>query len=209
MFSKSKLDKWLRVSVRRRRLDADLSMLRSCMKGNVLEIGAGRLGRRGDFSPPVSEAKRWVYIDIRHEVKPDIQANIEFLPCRPGNFDTVMCLEVLEYVSNPSAALSQIRQVLKVGGQLILGVPFLHRMDSSGDLWRFTEAGLRRLLWPEFRIQELYSQGSALGVVVNILKYAVSSQGSFTRRMVVGFFLRPLFSFLLWWDDRLAGRFQY
>lgn len=205
MFSKAKLDKWLRVSVRRQKLDAHLELLSPRMKGRVLEIGCGRSGRRGDFRPPISSASRWVYADISHKNKPHIQANIGSLPILNDHFDLVVCLEVLEYVRDPKDALLEIKRILNDRGALILATPFLHRMDTPSDYWRFTEAGLRQMLAEAgFLVQQFYSQGAALSVVANILKFATSTQQSHRMRMLAGFFVRPLCSFLQWWDERLV-----
>ena len=58
------LNNWLRYSVRRKLLDDALEEFRNHMGGNVLEIGCGRAGRRGQFSPPVHESDSWTYVAI-------------------------------------------------------------------------------------------------------------------------------------------------
>src|SRR6266436_3345901 len=42
---------------------------------------------------------------------------------REGSFDTVLCLNLLEYVADPGAMLANLRQTLKSGGRLIVLVP--------------------------------------------------------------------------------------
>lgn len=201
------MDKWLLVSVRRRLLDADLERLRPQMRGNVLEIGGGRRGRRGDFLPPIGDAQKWIFADINPKPTPHMRTNAEALSCKSGSFDVVLCLEVLEYVDNPARALAEMRRVLGPSGILILATPFLHRMDTPTDLWRFTENGLRRLLaTADFQVEQFYAQGAALAVAVNILKFVISSQKSNTMHMLVGFFARPFLSLLLGADTRLAER---
>ena len=168
------LDNWLWYSIRRRLLDRNLETLRHQMRGRVLEIGCGRGGRRGRFRPPAKEAEAWIYLDLQDRAQPHLRGDVEHLPLQDAIFDTVICLEVMEYVTHPQAALKEIYRILKRGGTLILATPFLHRADTSHDYWRFTEHALRHLLAEAgFVVQELKAQGAALAVAVNILKYAI------------------------------------
>ena len=202
------LDDWLWYSVRRRLLDADLEALRDHMNGRVLEIGNGRVGRRGHFQPPVEEAEAWIYLDLQCKGSPHIQADAENLPLKDAAFDTVVCLEVLEYVTRPPVALNEMRRVLKRGGKLILATPFLHRADTPHDYWRFTEHGLRYLLQQTgFDVVWFRAQGSALAAAVNILKYAIYVQPAGRRRRWLGCGARPLL-FLLWRLDGPTARRQ-
>lgn len=62
-------------------------------------------------------------------------------------FDVVILDEILEHVAKPWIAVEQVRRILKPGGCLITGSPFLiaeHRMPR--DFWRFTKDGYRVLL---------------------------------------------------------------
>jgi SAM-dependent methyltransferase len=61
----------------------------------------------------------------------------------------VLCLSVLEHVDDPFAAMREMRRVLRVGGLLVLHVPFLYPYHAQpgyyGDFFRFTEEGVRVL----------------------------------------------------------------
>jgi SAM-dependent methyltransferase len=208
MKSWNSLDAWLWYSVRRELLDADLEELKDQMKGRVLEIGNGRVGRRGRFQPPVEEAEAWIYLDLQCKMSPHIQADVENLPLKDAAFDTVVCLEVMEYVTRPPVALNEMRRVLKRGGKLILATPFLHRTDTPHDYWRFTEPSLRYLLQQTgFDVVWFRAQGGALAVAVNILKYAIHVQPDGWRRRWLGYLARPLLS-LLWRLDGPSARRQ-
>jgi SAM-dependent methyltransferase len=204
---KARLDKWLRISVRRKKLDADLEFMRPYMSGRILEIGAGQNRRRGEFVPPYSNSLKWVYLDLNLAVKPNVLSSVEKLACVHSHFDTILCLEVLEYVANPKRAIKELRRVLRAGGYLILSTPFLHRMDSASDFWRFTEVGLREILNSTgFEIREVRSQGSALAVVANILKFTANSERSMSTRFFIGLLFCPLDYFLLHLDSWLSSR---
>jgi len=56
--------------------------------------------------------------------KLDIVSDITAMPVENNSFDVVMCVEVLEHVSEPIRAIKEFSRVLKPGGTLILTAPF-------------------------------------------------------------------------------------
>ncbi|MDQ6909536.1 MAG: class I SAM-dependent methyltransferase [Actinomycetota bacterium] len=64
-----------------------------------------------------------------------------------GPFDLVICEQVLEHVPDPVRAASNLRELCRPGGKLVVSTPFLVKVHGSpGDYWRFTPDGLRVLL---------------------------------------------------------------
>lgn len=202
------LDGWLERSYRRRLLDRDLLAVSADLRGSVLEIGSGRARRRGLFRPPTSGVPRWVCADLRVDARPDVRTDALRLAFRSGAFDTVVCLEVLEYVDRPSDVLREIGRVLQPGGSLLLSMPFLHRMDAPDDLWRTTEAGLRRLLERNgYEVVWSRRQGAAMATAANILKYSLwKGIRSGALRTLVALMAAPLLELLLRLDGPLAER---
>ena len=65
------------------------------------------------------------------------------MPFRDESFDTVLLLEVLEHVAEPERVLAEIQRVLRIGGVLLLSMPFLYPLhDSPHDYQRYTAPGL-------------------------------------------------------------------
>jgi SAM-dependent methyltransferase len=54
----------------------------------------------------------------------DIVSDITDIPVEDGSFDAVLCVEVLEHLPDPVAALRELSRVLKPGGTLLLTAPF-------------------------------------------------------------------------------------
>lgn len=54
-----------------------------------------------------------------------IQASIERIPLDDGKCDIVMCTQVLEHIADDAAAVAELARVVKPGGFLIIGVPFI------------------------------------------------------------------------------------
>lgn len=73
--------------------------------------------------------------------------------CKPiedaqkSRYDFVMAEQVLEHVPEPLLALSNMRQLCRPGGYVLVTTPFLIRIHPvPDDYWRFTPSGLRYLL---------------------------------------------------------------
>lgn len=56
--------------------------------------------------------------------KLDIVSDITAVPEPDSSFDAVMCIEVLEHVPDPIAAIKEFSRLLNIGGTLILTAPF-------------------------------------------------------------------------------------
>lgn len=87
-------------------------------QGRVLEVGAGS-GLLQDV------VERYTGIDVSSRAgrffhKPFVEGSATQLPFRDGTFDAVWSIWVLEHVSNPEQALTEIRRVVKDGGYILL-----------------------------------------------------------------------------------------
>ena len=68
-----------------------------------------------------------------------------------GAFDTVLCVNVLEYLDDPAALIARTKEMLAPGGDLVVLVPqgpgLFGSIDRTlGHKRRFSAAGLRRML---------------------------------------------------------------
>ena len=71
----------------------------------------------------------------------------------PGRFDVIVLTQVLQYVADVPVAIATLRAALAPGGTLLLTVPGISRIgrgDLDVDLWRYTPAGVVRLLSAAF-----------------------------------------------------------
>lgn len=76
----------------------------------------------------------------------DVYGSALALPFNSEEFETVLCVEVLEHVAEPSQLLDEVWRVLKPQGCLILTAPLTwgpHEVPN--DFFRYTEFGLRHL----------------------------------------------------------------
>ncbi len=195
-------EEWLWYSVRRQHIDKDLASIAGQMRGAVLEIGAGRKNRRGRFQPPADLADAWLFADLSPDKSPHVLADCQALPFPDATFDTLLCLEVLEYVAQPELAFAEFARVLRPGALAIVTTPFFHRMDAPHDRWRFTQAGIMALSKNAgLDAVEIRPQGAALATAVNTLKYCIAVQSLGWKRRLIAWFVRPFLNRLLAWDS--------
>jgi SAM-dependent methyltransferase len=112
-----------------------------------LERELERLGPRQLDVVEIS-GEQWGHLPWRSHTTLDFPA---FDLCAPpaefAAFDVVVCDQVLEHVKNPLEAARTLRRLLRPGGHLVVGTPFLIRLHyHPGDYWRFTPDGLKLLL---------------------------------------------------------------
>lgn len=74
-------------------------------------------------------------------------ALVEKLPFKNSSLDAIVCDNVLEHVKDPGQVVAEIFRVLKPGGLVYVGVPFIINYHSSpNDFQRWTVEGLRHLM---------------------------------------------------------------
>ncbi len=102
------------------------------LSGRVLDVGCGskpykRLVNMGEeYREPFTE---WVGLDIRPVG--EIEASMEDIPLDDGSFDSVLCVNSLQYAKNPIVALEEMVRVLKQGGVMLLICPNVDVEDES------------------------------------------------------------------------------
>ena len=82
-----------------------------------------------------------------------------------ASFDLVLCLDVLEHMSDPWAFVAQVQRLLKPGGTLIASIPNVRHLRVVLPLllagrWRYEESGILDRTHLRF-----FTQGSALALV--------------------------------------------
>jgi SAM-dependent methyltransferase len=183
----------LAYSERRRLLDRCLARHAHLIRGTVLEVGGGQASRRGRFAPPVGQARRWWYLDLSARPAPHVVADFCALPLCAASMDTVLAIEVLEYVGDPSRAIDEAHRVLRPGGHLLLSVPFVHRMDGPADRWRFSERGLADLLHAAgFEVLAVEPQGHLVAALTHLVGSVIAQRTRRIERWLLGALALPL-----------------
>ena len=116
------------------------------VSGKLLDLGCGSQPFR-----KLMKANTTTYIGLDLG-SPDMEQRAEVIgsasdvPFKTGSFDTVLCTEVIEHVSEPWLVMDQISRVLRPGGVLILTSPLIARIHGAPrDFYRFTPYGLEHM----------------------------------------------------------------
>jgi len=115
----------------------------SLMKGRLLDVGCGWKPYRNLFA-----CDEYVGMEWTDAYRPDVVGDVRDMRMFvAGEFDSVLCNQMLEHVDDVARALSEIHRVLKPGGCLCITVPFIGRLHCvPHDYWRFSPYGLRCVL---------------------------------------------------------------
>lgn len=127
---------------------------------NVLDVG-GRLQPYRQLLE--GRIRRYVAIDLVLTPLVDMVASGGQIPLKGGQFDVVICTQMLEYAPEPRAVIEEIYRMLKPGGVLLLSVPAVGLRDADEDSWRFLPGALRLLVSPFSQSEIVAEGGSVLG----------------------------------------------
>jgi SAM-dependent methyltransferase len=102
-----------------------------------------------------------VRVDILHKEAGNPQATLvadltapNALPSQA--YDCIVCTYVLHVIAEVHTAVAELYRLLKPGGVLLVAVPHLARHSAADhELWRFTPAGLQRLLARVFGAEQV------------------------------------------------------
>jgi SAM-dependent methyltransferase len=108
----------------------------------VLDAGCGDR----PYETLLAGAREIVAFDVPGNAHADIHGSLDAIPLDDASFDVVLCLQVLEHVPDPAAAVRELRRVLRPGGRVLLSTHGVYPFHPNpDDLWRWTHQGLERL----------------------------------------------------------------
>ena len=149
-------------------IERELEDFRHLFTGRVLNAGAGNR----DISALIEgELVNQDIPEGLHNEQIHVFSPLDDIPFADGHFDAVICNAVLEHVRNPHEVVDEFSRVLRTGGTLYLGVPFMQpeHLDPT-DFQRYTADGLRHLVTERgFRVDTvdaLHSAYTTLGWIV-------------------------------------------
>lgn len=123
-YNKKPREKWIEqtlanISAGSRILDAgagELDKKKYCSHLEYVAQDFGQYDGNGDSTG--LQTSHW------DQSKLDIISDITDIPVESSSFDAVMCIEVLEHLPDPIAALKELHRVLKPEGRIVLTAPF-------------------------------------------------------------------------------------
>lgn len=124
-----------------------------------------------------------------------------------GRYDVVIAAQVLEHVPDPGAYLAETLRLLKPNGWLILsthGIWIYHPCPL--DLWRWTGAGLQRVItMAGYRIERFVGIVGLVPAGLHLIQDHLYKRLALRRRVLIGKPFVWLMQSLIAWSDRLHG----
>jgi SAM-dependent methyltransferase len=116
-------------------------------RARVLDIGAGDAPYRELFERCEYVTVDWANSPHEDASQADIVASIDDLPIEDATFDAALSTQVLEHVEAPIDVLREAHRVLRVGGALLVTVPFVwEEHEKPFDFQRFSSSGVSHAL---------------------------------------------------------------
>jgi SAM-dependent methyltransferase len=142
------------------------------LKGRLLDFGCGSKPYRSLIA-----ADEYIGLDIEqtgHSHKNehiDVYYDGKNIPFSDNQFDVVFSSEVFEHIFNLDEILMEIHRVIKVGGYLVITLPFVwDEHEIPYDFARYTSYGISHLLERlGFRIVKLTKTGNYVEVLFQML----------------------------------------
>lgn len=116
--------------------------------GRLADLGCGQVPLYGMYRDKVTDVAciDW-HGSLHGSLHVDMFADLNVpLDLEPDSFDTVIASDVIEHLHTPQALFSSAHRVLRHGGKLIIGVPFLYWIhEAPHDFHRYTRFALEKM----------------------------------------------------------------
>ena len=173
------------------------ALLESGLMGDIIDIGSGPIkdGNTKGLSNEIIYRRKT--LDYIKNSGVDIVGDVHELPIPDCSVAGVLFQGVIEHISNPQKAISEINRILKPGGYIYVEAPFMqHFHYDPEDNYRFTDDGLEKIF--SLNGFEIIKKGSLYGpsaVLADVLIEYISI-----------FFRNPIFYWIVKW---IAGWFLF
>jgi len=137
---------------------------------------------------------------LKEIAKPVINWNRITMPFKNNEFQTIICIEGLDYYSKPELLLKEVNRILKPGGVIFFTVSFLSTLNKDGnDKFRYTPLSLKRIFIETGYINiDIQPTGGWHASMAKMLALWVRrSPLSNRRKKIVSAILKPIIKYLI------------
>ena len=189
------------------RVISRFSELLEKMSSATVLVGGGRQRHWLNERLGSGDSIRVVYSDIDAGADVDLFCDGYDLPFVDGSFDAVVTIAVLEHVLYPERVAAEITRVLKVGGLLYSGLPFMQQVhEGAYDFTRYTQSGHRRLFNSVSEIDSGMVAGPGTALVWAIENFATAFMARPSLRKITKAVIRLVFGWIKYFDLMLVNK---
>jgi len=163
--------RWISKKITRDKLDNFIQ--KHATDSKTLDLGSA-------WSPYAKYFPNRTSCDIEARTGVDVVADAHELPFKDGEFQTILCSEVLEHLHTPEKAISEMYRVLETDGTLILTTRFMFPAhDVPHDYFRYTEYGMRHLFrdWEIVEIIPETTNFETMAVLIHRMAFTMEFKG--------------------------------
>lgn len=141
------------------------------IKGKVIDIGAGISPYREVFS----NSDEYIKLDLNEYNDIDIVADItKPFPIKDAEYDSAVCINVLEHVNKPEHVINEMHRILKNNGTCLLSTHMAMPLHGEPyDYYRFTKYILKQY-YSKFKFCEIVPAGGALLTIIQFIVWGLS-----------------------------------
>ncbi len=168
------------------------------LNGVIIELGADI---KNNYRKYAVNCQKYYLSNIKREQK-ILYIDIMNMCLKNNGVDNFISVAMLEHLSNPFAAITEIRRALKKNGKLLLVVPWQYPFHSAPDDYiRFSLSALKSML-KDFNIIEVEMIGNYWSALALFLQHKSNKSG------INFFFYFPLYflSFIIYWLSSLKSK---
>lgn len=147
--------------------------IRTHTRGRLLDLGCGKVPLFELYRDYVTEN---ICVDWAGSFHNSEHLDFEFdlnreIPLPDNQFDTILAADVLEHIANPDCFWHEMARLVKPGGKVILGVPFLYQLhEEPCDFARYSEYRLTMFCEQHgLEVVSLEAYGGSLEVIFDII----------------------------------------
>jgi SAM-dependent methyltransferase len=134
------------------------------LHGNVIELGGEKKYNHARFVP---KAASYVCTNIARDYDEYLDVTAMTLP--DNSQDAYLCISVLEHVPDIHQALNEIHRTLKIGGRLLLTVPFAFPVHDEADFWRMSRSAYEKH-FERYEIRAFVHLGGMISTILDVLQ---------------------------------------
>jgi SAM-dependent methyltransferase len=134
------------------------------LRGRVIELGGERKYQHARFLP---NASSYVCTNVARDY--DQYLDITQMPFGDHSQDAYVCVSVLEHVPDIQKALSEIKRTLKVGGAILLTVPFAYPVHDEVDFWRMSRSAYEKT-FEDYDMKAFVHLGGLISTLLDVLQ---------------------------------------